>query len=108
MRYCSAALSQSRSFGDRPNVIELSARKRSCNWISRRCGVGLLNFMLVSAAMGQVINAPTPVPSTTGNYGSSSGANSAVGPQTQGAFSGSVPEGKATSEVLPLSFRDAL
>jgi outer membrane protein TolC len=68
-------------------------------------------------APGQM-NGPTvaqqPSPSSSSDYGVQSNGGSpgsasvGVGSFSQGPYSGSVTEGKATNEVLPLPFKDAL
>src|SRR5579864_4723095 len=74
----------------------------------------LANFLLVCRpALGQAPTAASSTQSGTSSYSSTgSGSSSQSGnPGTvvnQSPFSGSVPEGKATTEVLPLSFKDAL
>ena len=49
---------------------------------------------------------------TTGTFASapsaSAGESAAASALTQGPFGGSVPEGKATADVLPISFKDAI
>jgi outer membrane protein TolC len=70
-----------------------------------------LSFLLCQPAPGQ-----TPAPtlrsgssvynsSATGNSGQSANPGAIL---SQSPFSGSVPEGKVTGEVLPLSFKDAI
>jgi outer membrane protein TolC len=70
-------------------------------------------FTLGVLVLGQVAlaQAPTPAPSSSStsysNGGGNSGqSNTVIGQQSP--FSGSIPEGKATGEVLPLSFKDAI
>jgi len=73
----------------------------------------LANFLLGPAALGQAL---TPGP--TSQSGSSSHSSNVPGSSgqsinpgsalSQSPFSGSVPEGKATAGVLPLSFKDAI
>jgi outer membrane protein TolC len=72
----------------------------------------LASFLLLwQSALCQTPTLGAPAPSNSPSYGSSSPDNSsqsdnaAVG---QSPFSGSVPEGKATPGVLPLSFKDAI
>jgi outer membrane protein TolC len=60
--------------------------------------VGLLTVALAAQTL-EDYSAPAAAPS---------GAQSAASSLTQGPFGGSVPEGKATSEVLPLSFSEAI
>lgn len=65
---------------------------------------GVLALLAPSEMAGQ-----TEAPSTTsgaGSYGSATVSTTIVG--NQGPFSGSVAEGKATADVLPLSFKDAI
>jgi outer membrane protein TolC len=64
-------------------------------------------FSICQPAWGQSL-VPAPVPqSTSGSYSSQSSNSQSTNPN-QSPFSGSVPEGKATGEVLPLSFKDAI
>lgn len=74
----------------------------------------LANFLLLCRpALGQAPTAASSTQSGSSSY-SSNGSGSPSQSSNPGAvldqspFSGSVPEGKATSEVLPLSFKDAL
>jgi outer membrane protein TolC len=62
-------------------------------------------FNLISS--GQVVFGQTTsvTPGQSSAYG---GDQAVIQSLTQGPFSGSVPEGKATGTVLPLSFRDAI
>src|ERR1700685_1087507 len=68
-------------------------------------------LLLCRPALGQ---APAPTPqSSSSSYsgGKSSNASQSGNPGaalSQSPFSGSVPEGKPTAEVLPLSFKDAI
>jgi len=68
-------------------------------------------LLLCRPALGQ---APAPTPqSSSSSYsgGQSSNASQSGNPGaalSQSPFSGSVPEGKPTAEVLPLSFKDAI
>ena len=67
-------------------------------------------FTLARFLLGQALaQAPTPESSSTSysNVSGNSGQSSTVIGQ-QSPFSGSVPEGKATGEALPLSFKDAI
>ncbi|MGA8488887.1 MAG: TolC family protein [Terriglobales bacterium] len=68
----------------------------------------LISFLSVcQAAWGQSpVAAPTPQ-SSSSSYSGDQSSNSAAG-LSQSPFSGSVPEGKATGQVLPLSFKDAI
>ena len=75
----------------------------------------LANFLFALPVIGQ---APTPGPvaqSGSSSYSSNGAGNGASGQSSnpgaalgQSPFSGSVPEGKATTEVLQLSFKDAI
>ncbi len=71
----------------------------------------LADFLLLCRpALGQT---PVPTPqSTSSSYsGGQSSSNQSSNPGaalSQSPFSGSVPEGKPTAEVLPLSFKDAI
>src|SRR5580704_14282050 len=73
----------------------------------------LASFLSIcQSASGQSL-APAPVPqSGSSSYGGSQSSNSQSSNPgaalSQSPFSGSVPEGKATGEVLPLSFKDAI
>jgi hypothetical protein len=42
------------------------------------------------------------------SYGGQGGASGAGSALSQSPFSGSVPEGKATSEILPITFKEAI
>jgi outer membrane protein TolC len=71
----------------------------------------LATLLLDQAALGQTAsNAQSDEPSysisVAGSSNQSSSAGAVLGQQSP--FSGSVPEGKATGEVLPLSFKDAI
>lgn len=74
----------------------------------KRCGILILS---VSALVLGSLSSPL-ASQTLGDYSAttpaSSGVNSAANSLTQGPFGGSVAEGKATADVLPLSFTDAL
>jgi outer membrane protein TolC len=60
-------------------------------------------------AAPQLMPAPPPsTPSSSSNPSAGSNAAPAINVVTQGPYTGSVAEGKATLGVLPLSFRDAL
>src|SRR5271166_889713 len=74
----------------------------------------LANFLFALPVIGQ---APTPGPvAQSGSSSYSNGAGNGASGQSsnpgaalgQSPFSGSVPEGKATTEVLQLSFKDAI
>jgi outer membrane protein TolC len=68
-------------------------------------------LLLWQSALGQTPTLGAPAPSSSPSYGSSSPDNSSQsdnGAVGQSPFSGSVPEGKATPGVLPLSFKDAI
>jgi outer membrane protein TolC len=73
----------------------------------------LVNSLLVCLpAMGQALT-PSPSQSGSSSYssnpsGNSSQSNNPGAVLSQSPFSGSVPEGKATAEILPLSFKDAI
>jgi outer membrane protein TolC len=70
-------------------------------------------FLVYRPALGQSL---TPAPAPQSSSSSYSGSQSSNGSQStnpgaalgQSPFSGSVPEGKATVEILPLSFKDAI
>src|SRR6202522_529419 len=67
-------------------------------------------LLLCRPALGQA-PAPTPQSSSSSYSGQSSSAGQSGNPGaalSQSPFSGSVPEGKPTAEVLPLSFKDAI
>lgn len=71
------------------------------------------SIMVAQLAAGQMPASPSPQQgqSASSYSGSAAGqSNAAVGAgiSAQSPFSGSVPEGKATGEILPLSFKDAL
>jgi outer membrane protein TolC len=68
---------------------------------------------LCHPAMAQTPTFGAGTPSSSSSYNSSAPANpnqssSGGATLTQNPFSGSVPEGKATAGILPLSFKDAL
>src|SRR5579864_1518314 len=67
------------------------------------CGSALVLFAFSSSGL---------IAQSLGNYSVTSPAPSsesnAASALSQGPFGGSVPEGKATGEVLPLTFRDAI
>ncbi len=75
----------------------------------------LANFLLICRpALGQTPTLGPPAPSSSpssynssGSGSSSQSSNPGLAPG-QSPFSGSVPEGKATDGVLPLSFKDAV
>ena len=67
-------------------------------------------FLLCRPALGQT-PAPTPQSTSSSYSGGQSSSNQSSNPGaalSQSPFSGSVPEGKPTAEVLPLSFKDAI
>ncbi len=65
-------------------------------------------LLLCRPALGQV-PAPTPQSSSSSYSGGQSSQSTNPGVVlSQSPFSGSVPEGKPTAEVLPLSFKDAI
>jgi outer membrane protein TolC len=72
------------------------------------------NFVfLCQPASAQAPTLAPPAPATSSSYSSSSPSssdqsNNPAGALGQTPFSGSVPEGKATPGVLPLTFKDAL
>ena len=78
----------------------------------------LASFLLGQPALGQALTPGPTAQSGSSSYSSNGPGNSVSGNPSQsnspGAvlnqspFSGSVPEGKATAEVLPLSFKDAI
>jgi len=74
----------------------------------------LVNSLLVCLpAMGQALTPSPTSQSSSSSYssnpsGNSSQSNNPGAVLSQSPFSGSVPEGKATAEVLPLSFKDAI
>jgi outer membrane protein TolC len=71
----------------------------------------LFIFLLLTCfAAGQMTPPAQPVAQSTSSYSSSTGGQSSSGASAAfpGQFLGSVPEGKASAEVLPLSFKDAL
>jgi len=71
-------------------------------WAPRLCLVtGLL--VGISVAWGQSDDAESAPPAPSASSSSSGGFSLS----DQGSFSGSVPEGKTTGDVLPLSFKDA-
>src|ERR1700674_3689811 len=69
-------------------------------------------LLLCRPALGQALTpGPTAKPSSSSYSnapGNSSPSNNPGAILSQSPFSGSVPEGRATAEVLPLSFKDAL
>jgi len=74
-------------------------------------------LLLCSSALGQALTSGLTQQSGASSYGSSaSGASQSDSSQSnspgsvilQGPFSGSVPEGRATAGVLPLSFKEAV
>ena len=70
-------------------------------------------LLLCRPALGQALTPGPNSQSSSSSYssgvsGNSSQSNSPGAVLVQGPFSGSVPEGKATAEVLPLSFKDAV
>lgn len=71
----------------------------------------LADFLLFCRpALGQT-PAPTPQSTSSSYSGGQSSSNQSSNPGaalSQSPFSGSVPEGKPTAEVLPLSFKDAI
>ena len=76
-----------------------------------------LSFAFCRLAHGQILNGPTnPAPATqsrsssdtSSTYNTNDSGQSGGGVSGQNPFYGSVPEGKATAEVLPLSLRDAM
>jgi len=71
----------------------------------------LASFLLLCrGALGQAPTLGVPAPTSSSPYSSSAPSqsnNPGVG-LSQSPFSGSVPEGKATAGVLPLSFKDAI
>jgi outer membrane protein TolC len=71
----------------------------------------LADFLLLCRpALGQT-PAPTPQSTSSSYSGGQSSSNQSSNPGaalSQSPFSGSVPEGKPTAEVLPLSFKDAI
>ena len=73
----------------------------------------LASFLsMCQSASGQSL-APAPVPqsgssSYSGSQSSNSQSSNPGAGLSQSPFSGSVPEGKATGDVLPLSFKDAI
>ncbi len=98
---------------------ELSTSKSWCEkrtfFKARALVYALVNFIfLVHIASGRIAASPLQVPGSTSGYSTSTSAaqsnsaGAAVSISTQSPFSGSVPEGKATTEVLQLSLRDAL
>jgi outer membrane protein TolC len=71
--------------------------------------------LLVSALWCRSAAAQSPSTSDASSYGgqntigsAAAGGQSGIGSLSQTPFSGSIPEGKATPEVLPLSFKDAI
>lgn len=72
----------------------------------------LANFALLSPpAQSQTTTAPQTPPRMPGSFsysGDGSGSKGQSDVLRQNPFSGSVPEGKATATVLPLSFKDAI
>ena len=74
----------------------------SC-WAVCRC---IWVLLLIDPAMGQT-GSTTPAQPSAPYGGGQSGAPSVLS-IIPGQYSGSVPEGKATPEVLPLSFKDAI
>jgi len=72
---------------------------------------GLACSLLCRPAAGQAAGSPAPPPMSQSNSSSSysgSDASGTIQALRQGPYSGSVPEGKATGTVLPLSFKDAI
>jgi len=67
-------------------------------------------LVLTCPAAGQITSPSLPAGPTTSTYsgGGAGQSNSGASPAFPGQFLGSVPEGKATAEVLSLSFKDAL
>src|ERR1700688_761609 len=76
-------------------------------------------FRFCQFAVGQALPQAPSSPSNQSSYNNNgSSSNSASGSSSQATnpgaalrqspFSGSVPEGKATTEILPLSFKDAI
>ncbi|MGA8151729.1 MAG: TolC family protein [Terriglobales bacterium] len=63
-------------------------------------------FFLGSVAYGQSTSSATALPPAFYGVGQSGGPGGLIA--APGQFSGSVPEGAATSAVLPLSFKDAI
>jgi outer membrane protein TolC len=68
---------------------------------------GLACLFFCAVGMSQTIGAISSSPAQAGPYPGSSG-QAGSGVVSQSPFSGSIPEGKATSAVLPLSFKEAL
>jgi len=67
---------------------------------------GIVCFLLCRTGVAQT-GFSTTIPSPTSPY-SSGDANGVIQSIQQGPYSGSVPEGKATGTVLPLSLKDAI
>ena len=78
----------------------------------RRLSCVLANALLLCRpALGHLAPAPTPQSSSSSYSGGQSSNSQSSNPGaglSQSPFSGSVPEGKPTAEVLPLSFKDAI
>jgi outer membrane protein TolC len=69
----------------------------------------LANFLLLSRpALSQAPTLEAPAPVSASSYSDSSQSNNPGTAFGQTPYSGSVPEGKATAGVLPLSFKDAI
>jgi outer membrane protein TolC len=86
---------------EEPNPIRLLSRKR----IAPPSAAVLCLFALVSRpALGQ----PGSGYSTTASESTSSGATRISLPPGQSPFGGSVAQGKATPEAIPLTFQDAI
>src|SRR5580692_8636446 len=90
---------------------QLWHKRISFSWLAVPCV--LVNVLLLCRpAMGQALAPGPSTPSSSPSYNStpaSPGQSTSPGAVlSQSPFSGSVPEGKATAAVLPLSFKDAL
>jgi len=66
----------------------------------------LADALLCQFALGQAPASTSQ--STSSSYGNASQSSNPGAALSQSPFSGSVPEGKATAEILPLSFKDAI
>jgi outer membrane protein TolC len=101
---------------DKLRILNHSADRRVPGLPARRAVAGapfwsaLLLLAFSSLALAQATSSypNSPSASESNSSDTSSGSSATVSFQSQSPFLGGVPEGKATSEALPLSFKEAI
>jgi outer membrane protein TolC len=89
-------------------MADSSTRLRRWAWTRLATGLLLGCIGVTLPALGQAPTGPSSSSSGPGSQGEDTNSTGSSIPVDQNAFNGSVPEGNATSQVLQISFNDAI